>query len=376
MICLPGSPFWNVFRRFGRDEMSALAVSIVATILVSFYTKSAILLALAGPVIEKIGFFFPHFYEAWKNYKTQSLPKQKPAIIYFKKALENGAVSLLEDVLVHDPVYVLLFLSLSFYSGIPVWLMTSFSFLVAVIIVAWLEVGFTELRYRYFRRQILKSGFGIDSYREARFLIQSTVDSQKVISKLQSGLGLKIVEKINYHDRYFENNLSNFSGRAPVVRLRNRTLSARVNKLTKDLTKMLSTGDMQTVQVIYTRPQEEVITKLDQFRFFPVRKDKFFWFIDEQKMPDTISKLPEDIQKLIKAGEQYKEIFFKRVILLDKTDTLYVAIDLPNDNRPYCVIELKIRKNPDLFLKAMRFVMTEFSVQHTTRSKSELQFFS
>lgn len=375
LIRLPGSPFWNVFKRFGRDEMIALAINVAGTTLISFMTSSALLLAFVGPLVEKIGFFPAHLHEAIKQYRAIQKQERKRFLSYFTRAVKNGSVSLIEDILVHDPLYVLLFLSLSLYPGIPLWLMTSFSFLAAVVAVAWLEVGVTETRYAILKRRMKKADFGIESYSEARFFIQSRAEREVILARLQSELGLKIIGDLDYHDRYFENKLSSFSGRAPVVRLRRRTLGPRAQERIARFARMVSTGHMQTVQVVYTRPQEEVVAQFDQFRFFPVRKDKFYWFIDDDKMPDSLDKLPKKILRLIRAGNQYKELFFRRTILLDDAETLYAAIDTPLGDEANCIIELKIRKNPDVLLQAMRFVMTEFPVRHTTRTKSELPFF-
>lgn len=374
-IRLPGSPFWNVFRRFGRDEMIALVISVIGTTAVGFVTGSAFILAFVGPVVEKIGFFPAHFHEAIRHYRSASQKDRQPFLSYFIRAIKNGSVSLVEDLLVHDPLYILLFIGLSFYPGVPVWLTTSSSFLAAVIIVAWLEVGITEARYTMLKRRMIKSGFGIESYSEARFFIQSRAEKEAILSRLQSDLGLEIISDLDYHDRYFENKLPSFSGRAPVVRFRRRTLSSSGQERAARFPKMLQTGNMQTVQAVYTRPQEEAVMQFDQFRFFPVRKDKFYWFIDEDKMPDSIKKLPGKISRLIRAGRESKELFFRRTILLDKTKTLYAAIDTPSGNEAHCIIELKVYKDFNMLLQAMRFVMTEFPVHHTTRRKSELPFF-
>ena len=376
LIWLPGSPFWNVFRRFGRDEMIALVISVVGTTLASLFTSSTLILAFIGPIIEKIGFFPAHIHEAMQRYRAASPHERKPISSYFMEALKNGSVSLAEDVVVHDPIYVLLFFGLSFYPGIPLWLMTSFSFLTAVVVVAWLEVGVTEARYSLFKRRTAKSGFNVTSYYEARFLIGSQAEQEAIISRLQSGLGLRLITRLNYHDRYFENTLPDFSGRAPVVRLRRRMLGPRSGNLVARLTKMASTGHMQTVQVVYTRPQEEVVAELDQFRYFPVRKDKFYWFINEEDMPDSAVKLPPDVQGIIRAEHQQKEVSFQRTVLLNEDETLYVAIDAPLGNPAAgYIIELKVYQDPNMLRSAMRFVMTEFPVRHTTRSKSELKLF-
>lgn len=377
LIRLPGSPFWNVFKRFGRDEALALFISIAGTMIISFFTTSAIILAFIGPVIEKIGFFPAHIYEALTLYRATPRKERKPFSHYFFAAMKGGSVSLIEDIVIHDPIYVILFLGLSRYPGIPVWLAVSSSFLIAVVIVAWLEVGVTEVRYALLKRKMLRMGFGVDSYREARFFIRSENQTLAIIEKLQRGFDLSVVERLEYHDTYFTNDMPTFSGRAPVVRLRHRTLGTKDPDRLKQFPNMVASGEMQTVQVIYHRAQEENTGKLEQFRFYPTRKDKFYWFIDEKNMPDSIEKIPnKDVRDLLRAGGEQKHVSFKRTVMLDKTKTLYAAVDSSlNGNDEGCIIELKIRENPALFLAAMRFVMMEFPVTHTTRTKPELAIF-
>ena len=76
-IKIPGHPFWNVFKRFGRDEFIALITNLVGTFIVYTFWSNPLLLALAGPILEKIGFFPAHFYEGWVVYKTSPPHKRK-----------------------------------------------------------------------------------------------------------------------------------------------------------------------------------------------------------------------------------------------------------------------------------------------------------
>ena len=68
----PANPFWEVFKTFGRDELTGGVIALAATVIIegSFYTYNGNgtftpaqiwCLALAGPVLEKFGFFFWHF---------------------------------------------------------------------------------------------------------------------------------------------------------------------------------------------------------------------------------------------------------------------------------------------------------------------------
>lgn len=374
-IRLPGSPFWNVFKRFGRDEMIALLLNVAGTTIASFFTVSAVLLAFIGPVIEKIGFFPAHIYGAVSLYRALPSGQRKGLSTYFWRAVKGGSVSLVEDILLHDPIYVLLFLGLSIYPGIPVWLVVSFSFLVAVVAVSCIEVGVTEIRYALFRRRMLKAGFGVDSYFEARFYIESGNYALPLIERLQAGLGMKFGEDREYYDTYFENDLPNFAGRSPVVRLRHRTLGQCDRKRVEDLARIISADQMQTVQVVYIRSSEAQERALDQFRFFLNRKEKFYYLINDD-MPDLVSEIKnEAVRQILRAGRPQKKVSFRRSVLLDETKLLLATVDTSLENGEGCIVEFKVRTNTELLLRAMRFLMMEFPVTQTTRTKAELALF-
>lgn len=372
-IRLPGSPFWNVFKRFGRDEMIALLVNVSATLALGFFTSSAILLAFAGPVIEKVGFFPAHIWEGVQGYRHAPHHERAPWHRYAKDALKGGSVSLMEDLLLHDPLYVVLFLLLSLYPGVPLWIISSMSFIIAVVGVAWIEVAWTEARYSALKKRLLAAGMSVDEYREARFYIRSGTKPETVVAKLQEGFGMRTIESLTYRDRYFVCRLPRFSGRAPILRLRQRT-AGKSSERYNHLEHVAKTGFMQSLQLVYIRPQEESSGRLEQFRFFSVRKDKFYFPLD-MEMPERMEGIGNPkLLKLLRAGAERKRVEFERTILLDETKALYAGVDWKDDGEG-CIIELKIRKELPLFLSAMRFVMRELPVTHTTMQKTELQLF-
>src|SRR3989338_10901706 len=103
-IHVPGNPYVEVFQRFGRDEAIAGILNIAGTAGISLLTQSPVILSLAGPLIEKLGFFPAHFKEAWDVYRTTPEENREPLANYIKRALNGGSTSLLEDVLIHDPL--------------------------------------------------------------------------------------------------------------------------------------------------------------------------------------------------------------------------------------------------------------------------------
>lgn len=378
-IRLPGSPFWNVFKRFGLDEMIALAINTIGTTIIGMFAVPMALLAFVGPVIEKIGFFPAHIVEAFKLHR--SIPKERRRSLghYLWKAIKSGSVSLVEDLLVHDPLYILLFLGLSLYPGIPIWLITICSFLAAVVVVAWLEVAWNESRYWFFRRKAQKVGFDKDKYFETRFFLDVPIEGvPTIIEKMRAGLKLSIDDTLEYRDTYFLNDLPKFSGRSPVLRLRERALGAsdRRWQVLKHKPHLQAAGKMQTIQMVYARAYEEQEKRLDQFRFFLIRKEKFYFLLD-YLMPAGLESIQESrVRGLLKsAGKPYKQVAFRRVVMRDDSKDLLVTVDAPSNTEHHCVIELKVRTKTYLLVQAMRFVMTALPVTQTTMPKSELTFF-
>lgn len=148
-IQLPGNPFWEVLRVFGRDEMTALLVSTLSTFLVSLLSSNPIILSLTGPVIEKIGFFLPYL----KN-----------------RSFNQGFSSLVKDLVLHDPIYaVLMYWGLTHYSATPVWVLAIFSFTLAVFLASAAVITYQEISYQVRSWNLQLNGFSRVSYLEARF---------------------------------------------------------------------------------------------------------------------------------------------------------------------------------------------------------------
>lgn len=360
-IKIPGSPFWNVFRRFGRDEAIAMVVNVIGTVFVSWTTKNPFLLSISGPVIEKIGFFPGHFKEAWEIYNTTHPCKRKSLWFYLKKAFRGGAKSLLEDVLCHDPVYALLmYAGLAFYPESPVWLLAAASFLIAVILVVFGEVAFTEMSYANFKRKLRKKGFGIESYYEARFYVSSGINPKEALGSIAKEFGLSIEKEWVYKDIYFENKLPEYSGREAKLRLRKRTAGK---------------GSAQTAQIVYTRAYEMPSGRLEQNRYFPIRKEKIYFRL-EQKMPSGIGSIKNANARnaLMRYTEPFppRRVMFSRMIA--KKDELLATVDSVRGRQPFYLLELKVYKNTKLLKEAMRFVMREFPLIHTTHGKKEIIF--
>lgn len=368
-IALPKHPFWEVFQRFGKDEtialiINALAVFIITFILNRFFHLSqsvkGLIISLSGPVFEKIGFFPAHFWESWKEYKMADKKNNPRFGKYFKKALKTGSKSLLEDVLIHDPLYtVMMYCGIVLYSATPPWILSITSFVIAVLMVSFLEVTYNEISYYRFKKSLKKIGFEVESYYETRFLISKEKDAAELIRSVIKEFGLEDYFERDYRDTYFNNNFRSFSGRTPQLYLRWRTKRSEI---------------IQSVQVVYNKALEIEEKSLSQFRYFALRKDKIYADL-HQPMPAKLEEiLNERIRgKLIKHSENRDgiQVNFKRLVSYNR-NSLFVSVDIVEKIIPYYVVELKVYHDKELLKKAMRFVMREFPVIQTTYRKFDL----
>jgi hypothetical protein len=357
-ISVPRHPFWTVLSRFGGDEIIAAIINILATAVVALFSANALTLALAGPIVEKIGFFPAHFWEAWKIYRTTPPANRKKLRSYIRHALAGGSVSLVEDILVHDPCYtILMLLGLRTYPQAPVWILAAISFAIAVIIVSFLETSITELRFSALKRCLLRNGFGSEAYFEARFLIsREGRDPEREIADLAIRFGLSVPRRLEYHDLYLGHRLPMYSGRKPKMRLRDRTTG--------------DGGKMRSLQVVYTKASEVVPQRFDQCRFFPVRKNKmYFPLSDGEGVPEL---KPVFLRRKIgrAVAKPVKELRFTRLVANNKQ--LLLSVDIVGDDRPFYVLELKTHKDIKTMLAAMRTIMCTMPVVQTTQGKSEL----
>ncbi|MDO8555914.1 MAG: hypothetical protein Q7R96_01945 [Nanoarchaeota archaeon] len=360
-IKIPGSPFWTVFKRFGIDELIAMIINILGTVIMSLFFTHPLLLSITGPIVEKIGFFVAHLKEAISIYKTTAHNKRKHLSFYLKDAFKHGMKSLIEDILIHDPLYIIfMFFGLLIYPATPVWLLSATSFIVAVFAVSGLEVLYTELQYKRFKRHMIKKGFHLESYYESRFFISAKENPKKVIDKVVQTFNLSTTKNLTYNDKYFGTTLARYSGRIPKIRLRQRT-----NSRTK--------GWIQTAQIIYTRPNETANTQYEQYRYFPIRKEKLYYVL-EKNMPKNLQEISQETirKSLLTAYDQSKpkRVNFVRTFAHDKE--LLISVDKINKTRDFYVLELKVYTDIKLLIEAMRYVMREFPVVQTTDGKADM----
>lgn len=372
-IELPANPFWEVTRTFGRDEIYAGILSLVVTAILEWFFfvsgtviagNVALLLVLAGPIAEKFGFFIGHAWDARKEWNQTPQNERRNFAYYAKKAFHGGFKSLIQDILVHDPIYVILmFGGIWLHPQTPVWLLVPVAFGVAVIAVAFLEVGFSELRYYLFKRRLFKLGFDIETYNEARFYVElSDINPKDVIEDLRDQFikNNDEIYSLAYEDRYYDHNLPEFNGRGAIVRVRERERGDK--------------SKLKTVQVVYTKANEHSEDDHSQFRFFPQRKNKIYYMLNKDEEHPLVAAHKKNIEKaLTSLDKPLRTIQFHRFIAVS-SEELFVSVDVIDSyETPYAVIEIKAYVGrEDLMIQAMRYIMTKYPVVQITHNKLDL----
>jgi len=382
-IRLPANPFWEVFKTFGRDELTGGVIALVATGIIegcfylynsagSFTATQMLLLALSGPILEKIGFFFWHVKEARDTFNSTPTISRKPLKFYIRQAIRGGAKTLMWDVLLHDPLYILLMLyGMKVHPTTPAWLLVPIAFGIAVVAVAILEVAANELRYKYFTKQRKKDGYELERYLDARLFLDPNVDTEKVIHVLKNHfLPEQEIHTRHYEDVYYIVELPEFNGRQGRLRIRSR--DAQDCDLQFRCSSEYALGDekIMSVQYIYSRTVEDESKGVGQFRFFPRKKDKHYRVFDY--LPNAFDYVEKEAKKC-GAEKQPTAVCFTRRMVYDR-DALFIAVDsIDHCQHSFRVVELKVY--PDklpLLVEAMHFVMHTFPAMQTTDRKIDL----
>lgn len=177
--------------------------------------------------------------------------------------------------------------------------------------------------------------------------------------------GLKRRSKAFYNDLYFRSSLKEYNGRIPSVRFRKRGKESQ-------------RGDLQSVQVVYTRAGQATYQKPQQFNYYLTRKDKFYYQL-KQSMPKAISEIKNTkIKKALAAfthGSSQPIRFWREVVRNPRT--ILVSVDevkLPL-GKTFTVVEIKShldKKSRLLLISTMQDLMLRYEVIQITHSKRTL----
>ena len=373
-IKLPPNPMWEVFKRFGRDESTSGLVNVGFTALASPFLrgKNDGLLAAVGPVVEKVGLFYWYFKDAIEVYKTTPRKDRKNIMKYFGKAFYDGLPTLAEDLLVHDPIYAtLLYTGLKTNPTTPTWMLSSLSFVLAVVAASAIEVGVKEGMYKGYKKKMKKAGFGFEDYLESRFFIRKDKDPMVVLEAIKDEFDLGDIGTWTYSDRYVNDEIPDFNGRGSYMRLRKRVNNSDDNDI------------MQSAQIVFRQTRQIGKREVAAHNYFLCKKEKLYTTFDGD-MPLSIDDVDDEVvrEKLelahkgnwfhqkfgkMEHGTSYRDVLFERSYAKD--EHLLASADSVRAQRPFNVIELKARTDVALLKEAMRYVMIEFPVLPTTYGK-------
>ena len=373
LIRPPANPFWDVLKTFGRDELTGGVVALFATLCLegTFYLYNGshlfsptqlICLALAGPILEKVGFFFWHFKEACEIYSTTPEVDRKVPAFYIKKAFKGGAKTLFWDICLHDPLYVgLMLVGMRVHPQTPAWLLVPIAFGLAVIAVAFLEVAINEIRYLLYKRRKYQEGYELESYIDVRFYLDKSIHADDVMRDLQDRfLPEHELIKRKYEDTYFKVGLPSFNGREGKLRLRSREVDEDSN--------------ITTIQHIYSSTVEGGKTASNQYKFFLRKKDKLYKVFENPDLALIASKNEAAIFDDSDSELEHQLVKFTRYAVYDR-NVMLVAVDVINGetDQPFIVVELKVYPGKEaLLIEAMRYVMHRYPAMQTTHHKIDL----
>lgn len=365
-IVFSGNPFIESLRSLGTDQAISGVINIGATALAGQFGMGTILKSAAGPITEKIGFFPAHVYKALKVYKTTPEESREPLRHYIAQALKKGLNNGIIDFLVQDPLYAsMMYVALTAWPEESPLLLSALFSVSSTIAASCVNVAIAEARYKLLQHSFKKLGFRKESYFESRFYIRHEAKPEMILDSLKARFQLDSMESRQYYDYYSaKTSLPEYSGRKSKIRLRKR---------------QNGDGWLQSAQIVYTRPNRMAQKKPEQFSYFPIKKDKFYFPLN-QEMPESIDSIAdEDVRNelaKITRGKGQGTLYFERASaqreeLLASVDTVYRNEDGIKD-RGFYVVELKSWKNKELLSKAMRYIMLNFPVIQVTKGKLEL----
>jgi hypothetical protein len=327
------------FKEFVTDQSIAGLFNVGGTIffdhMLSVSNKT--LLSISWPIIEKIGFFAKSSYDMYNLYQETPQEERESLIHYGKQIIQSGGKSMLKDIAIHDPIYGLfMYFGLKYNEQTPSWMISFVSFVTAVFCVFFIEYGYSEAKYVYFKYIISHLWFNLESYEESKMLIDSKTTSEDIYTLLKDDLWLWEASERLYHDQYFPIKDKNHADKELAIRLRSR----------QEFTTWESSLLYDSTQILFTKATKYKSKKLEQYNYFPIEKYKF------HRPWHDIS----DLHKYINPQEKTITKKFHR-ILWSNPEWLLVTIDTDTSK----TIELKAyQKDKRILIETIKKLMDNF----------------
>lgn len=350
-ISLPEHPFIQSVKTFWYDESIAGVFNVWWTLIFDkiLQVTDKTILSIAGPIIEKIWFFWRSTHEVYKIYQ-QTPPQERLKIIHYgQMIIRSWWESLMKDILLHDPIYgVLMYYWLKNHEQTPSWIISLVSFVLAAFVISLWEYWYSEVRYLHLKHLIKNLWFNLESYEECKMLINSNINECEIFETLQEPFGLWETSKRIYKDTYLSNTKETYSSQKISARIRSRSIDGNTNI------------KIDSTQIVFTKAQQHKTKDIEQYNYFPIKKHKFY-----RKWHHI-----DDIEHLIWDTKNISHKELSRT-LSNNPNGLLVAVDVESNWKK--AIELKTFCHQRFILiEAIRALMNNFWwLQQITLGKEE-----
>lgn len=357
---------------FGSGEMAAAFGDILNTSLMNWVlhhwldflseTWKQVMIGLTGPIGEKVYFFVPPVFTAWRDYRTQpTIEAHKPFGYFLNQAYREGWNNLLWDITFHDTTYFgCMLMGQNYYPDIPIWALSILSYLIGIFVVMLGQVEVAKWGERRLDRQMIDLGFSKETYYESRFFIDKSEATNDEMEALMNHMSTSFnltrrLEPFDYEDLYVDLNQSRVADKEVDFRIRNK-----------------GSGEMEsTAEVVLTKAQQVKTTTNPEHQFYITKKEKYFISLDDR---DQDPNYPFDarnqdafIDAITQAVEPTVVTYTRR--LANNPKDLSFSID---DTGDHWVFEIKSHHRDDKMIRAMRELMAKVNALHTTFHKPDL----
>lgn len=357
LIEIPMNPLLKETVDLGGAEMMAWVYNVLGTAFVSMLTNNTAALALAWPVIEKIGFFI---WEAIKAYRTHT--KEGTAFSKeFRSNVSNGIKNLIVDITMHDSIYTLVMTYGLTHEMFSATLLSFISFLVALPPAILMKYSGNELLHVLQKQYSRFHGFKREKYYEARFIVNNHSNPKAIFEKIGDKFWLGGYNLSRYHDTYFHHRIPSFSDRLGTVKLRNIT----------DITG--NNESSNAFEIAHTLPTKKTPKKESMYNYFYSRKEKGTKVLpDDIEGRDILKKFP--YRNIIK--DEFAQLEFDREILYD--DQIRITLDqitwsTNNDIRK--MIEIKAYNDKKYLMEVMCAIMGDKHTDSHITTHPKIKFF-
>jgi hypothetical protein len=179
LIYIPINPLVKEAQDLGGAEAIAFGYNVLGTALINLFTKNTLALSIAGPVLEKIGFFLRELHKAITQHKKTGTPISTA----FKTNISNGIKNLLVDIGIHDTIYTaLMAYGISHHLFEP-RILAIFSFLLALPPAILVKYSGNEFLYYLWKQLTKLQGFKREKYYESRFILNEYSHSTQLFQQ-------------------------------------------------------------------------------------------------------------------------------------------------------------------------------------------------